>query len=99
MSETILSTHNVTRAFGGLVAVDDITLEVRRGEIYGVIGPNGAGKSTLFDVIAGVIPPTSGTVNFGSRRIEKLRPHRRSWLGLGRTFQTSQAFPTHTVME
>jgi branched-chain amino acid transport system ATP-binding protein len=74
-------------------------MDVARGEIFGIIGPNGAGKSTLFNVIAGVVPPTSGAVMFEGRRVDRLRPHQRSWLGLGRTFQAAQAFATHTVCE
>ncbi|MEU1592873.1 ABC transporter ATP-binding protein [Streptomyces sp. NPDC005708] len=99
MTDVVLRTDGLSRHFGGLVALDAVSLEVDRGEIYGVIGPNGAGKSTLFNAIAGVVTPSSGTVTFEGRRIDRLPPHRRSWLGLGRTFQASQSFPTHTVME
>lgn len=99
MNDIVLSTEKVTRSFGGLVAVDDISIAVHRGEIHGIIGPNGAGKSTLFNVIAGVMPPSSGTVHFEGNRIDRLRPHRRSWLGLGRTFQSAQSFESQSVGE
>ena len=99
MDDVVLSSTGLTRTFGGLVAVDDVTFEVRRGEIFGVIGPNGAGKSTLFNAIAGVVPPSAGQVSMNGRRIDRLPTHKRSWLGLGRTFQAAQSFPTQTVME
>lgn len=99
MSDTILSTHAVTRRFGGLVAVDAISIEVNPNEIYGIVGPNGAGKSTLFNLIAGVMPPSSGRIEALGRRIDRMAPHRRAWLGIGRTFQTTQAFPTMGVEE
>lgn len=97
MSEFLLSGAQVTRSFGGLVAVDQVTFDVARHEIFGIVGPNGAGKSTLFNVIAGVMPPTSGRIEAFGRRIDQLPAHKRCWLGLGRTFQAAQLFPTHTV--
>ena len=69
------------------------------GEIFGVIGPNGAGKSTLFNAIAGVVLPSSGTVTFNGSRVERFKPHRRNWLGIGRTFQSAQSFPSQRVFE
>lgn len=99
MSDPILSTQAVTRRFGGLTAVDAISIEVNSNEIYGIVGPNGAGKSTLFNLIAGVIPPSSGRIEVLGRRIDRMAPHRRAWLGIGRTFQTTQAFPTMGVEE
>lgn len=97
MSTAILSTQEVTRRFGGLVAVDSISIDVQPAEIYGIVGPNGAGKSTLFNLIAGVISPSSGRIDVLGKRVDKMAPYRRSWLGIGRTFQTSQAFPTMGV--
>lgn len=99
MSTPILSTEGLSRQFVGLLAVDEISMAVDHGEIYGVIGPNGAGKSTLFNVIAGVIPPSAGSVMFQGRRIDRLPPHRRNWLGLARTFQAAQAFSSQSVLE
>ncbi len=97
MSQSILSGAQITRSFGGLLAVDQITFDVAPHEIFGIVGPNGAGKSTLFNVIAGVMPPTSGRIEAFGRRIDQLPAHKRCWLGLGRTFQAAQLFSTHTV--
>lgn len=99
MSNEVLSTRAVTRRFGGLVAVDAISIDVNPNEIYGIVGPNGAGKSTLFNLIAGVLPPSSGRIEALGQRIDKMPPYRRTWLGIGRTFQTTQAFPTMGVEE
>jgi len=99
MTDCILSATNLTRSFGGLVAVNDVSFRVERHEVFGIVGPNGAGKSTLFDLIAGVRRPSSGQIQAFGRRIEKLAVHERCWLGIGRTFQTSQMFPEHSVVE
>lgn len=97
MSDNILEVINISKIFGGLCAVDDISLTVSRGDIYGVIGPNGAGKSTLFNVVAGVIKPTSGKVIFNSRDVSLMPAFQKCRLGMGRTFQAAQSFSHHTV--
>jgi branched-chain amino acid transport system ATP-binding protein len=99
LATTVLETAGLSRNFGGLLAVDSVDLAVGKGEIFGIIGPNGAGKSTLFNLIAGVVPPSSGTVSLHGDRVDRLRVHQRCQLGLGRTFQEAQAFEHHTVRE
>jgi branched-chain amino acid transport system ATP-binding protein len=99
MIEPVLQLENVTRRFGGLVALRDVSFSVNRGEILGLIGPNGAGKTTCFNVIAGVFPPTSGRVVFEGRTISGLRPNQIVKLGIGRTFQAATVFGTATVLE
>jgi branched-chain amino acid transport system ATP-binding protein len=94
---TLLQTRHLRREFGGLVAVKDVTMSVDEGMIFGIVGPNGAGKTTLFNLIAGTIRPTSGQLLLFGQQAERLTTHRRSWLGLGRTFQSAQLFSTHTV--
>jgi branched-chain amino acid transport system ATP-binding protein len=83
----LLHVSGMTVRFGGLLAVDDVTLEVPRGQIVGLIGPNGAGKSTLFNAISGLVKPQAGTVRFLGQEIQSLPPHARSGRGIGRTFQ------------
>ncbi len=89
----ILKTSGLTRQFGGLVALDNISIEVREKEIFGVIGPNGAGKSTFTNVIAGVYLPTSGKIEFKDRDISMVPPHVRCHLGISRTFQLMRPLP------
>lgn len=91
--------RNVTKRFGGLVAVDCASLTVEQGEIVGVIGPNGAGKSTLFSVIAGVLAPDEGTVLAGDRTLTGLPPHKLARHGVARTFQTPKPFGELTVLD
>ncbi len=83
----ILKTTGLTRQFGGLIALDDISMEVKEKEIVGVIGPNGAGKSTFTNVVAGVYLPTSGKIEFKGRDISMVPAHKRCHLGISRTFQ------------
>ena len=96
---TILETRRLTRAFGSLLALNGVDLRLEEGEILGIIGPNGAGKSTLFNVIAGVIPPTSGEVAFRGRSIAGLPTDRVCRLGVAKTFQIPQLFSRLTVLE
>lgn len=91
--------QNLVKRFGSIAAVDDVTFELRRGEILGLVGPNGAGKTTLFDCIAGSQRPTSGRILLGETAIEHLPPHRRLGEGLGRTFQIPRPFPEMTLLE
>ncbi|GGK17488.1 ABC transporter ATP-binding protein [Salinarimonas ramus] len=96
---TILRVENVTKRFGGLVAVDDASLSVTPGSITGLIGPNGAGKTTLFTVISGFAAPTTGRVLFEERDITRVEAHERARMGIARTFQIVQPFATLSVVE
>lgn len=99
MSEPILTLSNVTVAFDALKAVDGVSLTVPRGQRRAIIGPNGAGKTTLFNAIAGAHPPTSGKIIFNGHDVSRLPPHRRAQLGISRTFQITNLFPTLSVRD
>lgn len=99
MSEPILTLSDVTVAFDALKAVDGVSLTVPRGQRRAIIGPNGAGKTTLFNAIAGAHPPTSGKITFNGHDVSKLPPHRRAQLGISRTFQITNLFPTLSVQD
>jgi branched-chain amino acid transport system ATP-binding protein len=94
-----LQVRDVTVAFGGITALEDVSLEVQRGEILGVIGPNGAGKTTLFNVICGFVKPDSGTLSWRGRPLERHRPDRLAELGIARTLQGVGLFRRLTVLE
>ncbi|AKG22731.1 ABC transporter ATP-binding protein [Calothrix sp. 336/3] len=89
---TILVAEKLTRNFGGLVAVNQVSFSVNQGEIFGLIGPNGAGKTTLFNLITGLIPPSSGNLSYQNQEISQLRPHEIAALGIARTFQNIRLF-------
>ena len=95
----LLSLEQVTRTFGGLVALDDVSLAVEPGQIAGLIGPNGAGKTTLFNVVTRLYKPDSGRVSFDGQDLLRLRPHLIAGLGIARTFQNLALFPTMSVLE
>ncbi len=95
----LLEVAGLTRRFVGLIAVNDVFLEVNAGEIRGLIGPNGAGKTTLFNLVSGTIPPTAGTVRFDGHTITGVPMHALVRRGLVRTFQHAQLFPTFSVMK
>ncbi len=95
----ILRLAKVSRRFGGLVAVNDVSFELRSGEIVGLIGPNGAGKTTLVNLITGVHRPGAGEIWYGGERIDRLSPDRIARRGIARTFQIVQPFPHMTVLE
>jgi len=95
----LLTLKSVTRTFGGLVAVNDVTLEIMPGMILGLIGPNGAGKTTIVNLISGALRPTFGEIWFKDRRIDGMPPHQVSRLGIARTFQIVQPFPNMTSIE
>ena len=95
----ILRVRDVTKAFGGLVAVDHAHLELRRGQLLGLIGPNGAGKTTLFNLIAGYYPPDAGTITFEGHSIAGMKPYDICRLGIARTFQTTKPFLECTTIE
>jgi branched-chain amino acid transport system permease protein len=97
--EPLLEVRDIRKAFGGLVAVKDITFSIRAGEIVGLIGPNGAGKSTTFNLISGVLPLTSGEVHLRGQRVDGLPSREVARRGLSRTFQHVKLVPDMTVLE
>jgi branched-chain amino acid transport system ATP-binding protein len=99
MTTLALKLDGVAKLFGGLRAVDGVSLSVQPGERRALIGPNGAGKTTLFNLIAGALPVTLGTITLFGEDVTRVAPHRRARLGLARTFQVSNLFPTLTVLE
>jgi branched-chain amino acid transport system ATP-binding protein len=94
-----LRVRNLTRTFGGLVAVNNVSFDIYPGEIYGLIGPNGAGKTTVINVLSGLLPPTRGTIEFLGRRIEGLPAHRIAAMGMARTYQNIRLFGAMTVLQ
>jgi branched-chain amino acid transport system ATP-binding protein len=96
---TVLDVRNVTKRFGSLVAVRDVSLTVGKGELRAIIGPNGAGKTTFFNLISGFFQPSTGTIAFDGRDVTGLAAHRRVALGMARTFQITEIFPELTVVE
>jgi len=99
MSDLILELNGVGMQFGGLKALSNISMRVRRGEFIGIIGPNGAGKTTLFNAISGVIPPTAGEVYVAGKPMRGRAPDDFCKLGVARTFQTPRIFPDMTVRD
>jgi branched-chain amino acid transport system ATP-binding protein len=96
---SVLEVRNVSRRFGNLVAVNNVSLAVNAGELRAIIGPNGAGKTTFFNLISGFFPPASGTIIFDGHDITALPAHERVKLGIARTFQITEIFPELTVFE
>jgi branched-chain amino acid transport system ATP-binding protein len=96
---SLISVENVTMKFGGLTAVDHVTLRIKAHDICGLIGPNGAGKTTLFNVIAGYYKPSGGTIHFQDHRIDGLHPYQINNLGIARTYQNINLFRSMTVLE
>jgi branched-chain amino acid transport system ATP-binding protein len=94
-----LEVRNVSKSFGSLAAVRDVSLTVQGAELRAIIGPNGAGKTTLFNLISGFFPPSSGTISFDGRDITALLAHERAALGMARTFQITEIFPELSVFE
>jgi len=99
MDDAYLELRNVYRVFGGLHATDDLSLNIRKGELVSVIGPNGAGKTTLLNLISGVLPISRGQIWFKGHRIDTLPAHRISRLGIARSFQNLQLFTNMSVVE
>lgn len=97
--EAILRTDKATIRFGGLVAVSELDLAVRQGEIFGLIGPNGAGKTTIFNLLTGVYEPTSGEIYFQGKRLDGKRPYEIAAHGVSRTFQNIRLFPSMSVLD
>lgn len=99
IQEVLLEVRNVTRSFGGVLAVNDLSFDVRRGQFKAIIGPNGAGKTTLFNLISGVYPCTGGEIVFKGKPITSQSPHMISKKGIARTFQIPKLFSNMTVIE
>ncbi|MCX5907946.1 MAG: ABC transporter ATP-binding protein [Deltaproteobacteria bacterium] len=95
----LLEVRRVSKVFGGLKALEDVSLEVKEGEIFGLIGPNGAGKTTLFNLISGSFPLSSGEISFRGKEISKLPDYRICRLGIARTYQNIRLFGRMTVLE
>jgi branched-chain amino acid transport system ATP-binding protein len=95
----VLEVSGLVKRFGGIRAVDDVDFTLRQGEILGLIGPNGAGKTTIFDLISGFLTPDAGRIVFHGIDVSSWSPDRRSWAGLGRSFQDARLFPSLTVAE
>jgi ABC-type branched-subunit amino acid transport system ATPase component len=96
---TLLALEHVSKRFGGLRAVDDVSFAVNEGEIVFIVGPNGAGKTTLFNLITGFLPPDDGVIRFAGRPLAGIRPHDAARLGIGRTFQIVKPLRNLTVLE
>ena len=96
---TMLRIRNLRVRFGGVAALQDVSLDLNRGEILGLIGPNGAGKTTLFNCISGVVTPNDGTIHFEGRTLRFAPPHERARRGIARTFQNLQLWGSMTVLE
>ncbi|MGD9952738.1 MAG: ATP-binding cassette domain-containing protein, partial [Burkholderiales bacterium] len=96
---SFFAVENLGIRFGGVVAVDDVSFDLRRGEVYTIIGPNGAGKTTIFNLIGLIYPPTTGRIVFEGRELTGLMPHRVAELGIARTFQNSELFEHATVLQ
>ncbi len=99
MSDVILQAKGLRKQFGGLVAVDEVSIDIARGAMHSIIGPNGAGKTTLFNLLTGRYRPTRGAVLYNGRDITALPVHQRAHLGIGRSFQITNIFPNLTVLE
>lgn len=95
----ILSVRNLTRSFGGLVAVNSVSFDIYPGEIYGLIGPNGAGKTTVLNMLSGLLPPSGGTITFQGQSIEHMPAHRIAQLGIARTYQNIRLFAAMNVLQ
>ena len=99
MAEVLLSARKLTKRFGGLAAVNDVTLDLWRDRIHAVIGPNGAGKSTLTNLLSGDLPPTAGTVQLGGQDVTGWNPEKISRAGLGRSYQKTNIFLPFSVWD
>src|SRR3954469_4605515 len=99
VGENIVEGRNLTVKFGGLTALDNVTFDIRRGEILGLIGPNGAGKTTCFNAMTGVYKPTSGDIRFAGEPVTGHKKHEITRMGIARTFQNIRLFPEMTALE
>jgi ABC-type branched-subunit amino acid transport system ATPase component len=96
---TLLAIKNLTKRFGGLTAVDSLTINVEAGGVHGLIGPNGSGKSTILNLVSGIYRPTDGSISLTGTELIGLRPNERARAGVGRTFQNIRLFPALTVLQ
>lgn len=99
MSDAVLRTRGLSRRFGGLMAANDVSIELRRGELHAVLGPNGAGKTTLINLLSGDLRASSGTIHYKSENITGYSADRRSRIGIGRSYQKTNVFPAFTAFE
>jgi branched-chain amino acid transport system ATP-binding protein len=99
MNDPVLSTKGLTKKFGALVAVDDVTLDFEQGRIHAIIGPNGAGKTTLINLLSGDLAPNHGAITLKGRDITKLPPDQISRIGIGRSYQKTNVFPQFSCMQ
>jgi branched-chain amino acid transport system ATP-binding protein len=99
MSEGFFSAHDIAMRFGGIRAVESVSFDVQRGEVFSIIGPNGAGKTTIFNMISRIYTPTAGTLNFDGHDITRIAPHRIARLGIARTFQNIELFTNATLLQ
>jgi len=99
MTEAILSIRDLTKHFGGLAAVENVSLEVKIGELHAIIGPNGAGKTTLINLLSGDLKPSAGTIRFRGDDLTHLAAEKRSRLGIGRSYQKTNIFPSFSALE
>ena len=99
MADALLTIEGLTKRFGGVIASDNVALDVRKGELHAIIGPNGAGKTTLIGQLCGEIVPNAGRIHFDGRDITALPVYDRSLLGLARSFQITSLFPHFTALE
>ena len=99
MADPLLRVENLVRRFGGIVATDNLSLDVAKGELHAIIGPNGAGKTTLISQLTGQLAPSTGTIHFAGRDVTRLPAWRRSMLGLARSFQITSLLPDFTAAD
>ena len=99
MGEPVIQARGLTRRFGGLAACDDVAIALERNQLHALLGPNGAGKSTLINLLSGDLSPTAGSILFKGQEIAGLAPERRSRMGIGRSYQKTNIFPSFTVLE
>jgi len=99
MGQALLQTQNLTKSFGALTAVNDVTLSIEEGSLHSIIGPNGAGKTTLFNLLTGTFPPTSGRIVFDQKEITGTPAHRVAHLGLARSYQRTTVFPALSLLD
>jgi len=98
-NKVILESKNISKSFGGLLAVDNVSIQIQKQTMHAIIGPNGAGKTTLFNLLSGVMPVTQGKVFYKEQDITSLPPHKRAHLGIGRSYQITNIFPNLSVLE